>query len=329
MSLTADPAASSPSPAVRAARRRVERAEALDRLRPPDVPGPTPRARTAVGGRGTHVVDRALAYRRYAEGGMSAAAIARRVRKSKSHVSILLRLGAALDGLEPGELAAFRTPAVTWRLVQRLVRGDTRVQSAGERQVAVLALRRALRDTIGGFSSYTVDRRRHRKGRTPGAPALERFDPGAFAADPAGYVAAHVERLVAAHEALARQALRVLDGALAAERLAAVPLSALARLSRPQLAAIAAQGREHLTPAQQRAVDALDAASRLLADLVGVAAAARAGATRPATVPRAPPSSPRARFQTDAGGVARRDGAASDITTDDITADDIADDLAD
>jgi len=150
------------------------------------------------------------------------------------------------------------------------------------RTAAVLALRRALRDTIAGFSSHTVDRRRQRRGRTPGAPALERFDPGAFAANPAAYIAGHLDDLVAAHEATARHALRMLDRALAAERLAAVPLSALARLSRAQLAAIAERGRAHLSADQQRAVDALAAASHALQHLASVAAALRRPPAAPA-----------------------------------------------
>lgn len=277
---TLDAAATSRSPAVRAAHRRA--AQLPPRGTDRDAGGPVvagasdTRRLEAVGSRRTtHVIDRALAYRRYADAGMAAVAIARRVRKSKGHVSILLRLGAALEGMEPGEVAALRTPAVTWRLVQRLVRGDSRVQTAGERTAAVLALRRALRDAIAGFSSQTVDRRKQRKGRTPGAPALERFDPGAFAADPTAYVAGHLDALVAAHEAMARHALRMLDRALAAERLAAVPLSALARLSRAQLAAIAERGRAHLSAEQRRAVDALATATRTLQHLSEVAAALR------------------------------------------------------
>lgn len=245
-------------------------------------------------GRAPHVIDRALEYHDLAERhGLTMAALAKRVRRSKGYVSLHLRLAAAVAGMEPAEQAAMRHPAITWRLVQRVVRGDTRVQTEAERRQAVVALRQKLRDAVGGFSSETVDRRRHRKGRAPGAPLLERFDPRAFATDPAGYVAAHLDALVRVHEAVARQALQALDLALARDRVGGRPLSSIRRLSRADLAAVIDRSRSSLTPEQEAALDALSAGSRVLAGLRPVEAVARAAARSVAEEPRpAVPSAP-------------------------------------
>lgn len=265
---------------------------------------PASRRATPSGGskgslRGTHPIDRALHFRSLAEQhGLTVTALARRVRRSKGYVSLHLRLAAAVAGMEPAEQAAMRHPAVTWRLVQRVVRGDTRVQTEAERRQAVIALRQKLRDAVGGFSSETVDGRRHRKGRAPGAPQLERFDPRAFATDPGGYVAAHLDALVRVHEAVARQALQSLDLALLHGGMATLPLTLLHRLSRAELAAMADRSRTALTAEQQAALDALSEASRVLAELRPIERRARASRALAADDgslrARQPPHSPRA-----------------------------------
>ena len=116
-----------------------------------------------------HVIDLALEYAALAAGGMRAAEIARRRRRSKAHVSILLRLGQVLGGFSAEEVAALRTERITWKLVQRLVRAD----------VPPELLRQRLQLALGGFSSYTVDRRRHRRGRRASTDSLSR-SPDAF-----------------------------------------------------------------------------------------------------------------------------------------------------
>jgi hypothetical protein len=252
--------------------RRVERSAAA--RGEPTGDGPARRANRA-----SHVIDRALVYHDLAaRHGLTTATLAKRVRRSKGYVSLHLRLAAAIVGMEPAEQAAMRHPAITWRLVQRVVRGDTRVQTDAEQRQAIVALRQKLRDAVGGFSSETVDRRRHRKGRAPGAPLLERFDPRAFATDPAQYVAAHLDALVRVHEAVARQALQALDLALARDRVGGLSLTAIRRLSRADLAAVIDRSRVALTPEQEAALDALSAASRILAGLRPVEAIARAAA---------------------------------------------------
>ena len=136
-----------------------------------------------------HVVDLALEYAALAADGMRAAEIARRRRRSKAHVSILLRLGQALTGFSAEEVAALRTERITWKLAQRLVRAD----------VPPELLRQRLRLALGGFSSYTVDRRRLRRGRRAATDSPP-YSPDAFvwhwdaawaARDPVGYVEAY------------------------------------------------------------------------------------------------------------------------------------------
>jgi hypothetical protein len=148
--------------------------------------------------RARHVVDRALDYAALEASGLRASQIAARRRRSKAHVSILLRLGQALQGCAPEELAALRSERITWKLAQRIVRAD----------VPAAVIRERLRLALGGFSGYTVDRRRHRKGRESvagsgtGGRAIDplRVPPGTFvwqwdptwaARDPVGYVEAY------------------------------------------------------------------------------------------------------------------------------------------
>lgn len=156
------------------------------------------RRSTSAAGRSHHVVDRALEYAALHAEGLRAAEIARRRRKSKGHVSILLRLGQAIRSCAPDEVEAFRSPRITWKLVQRLVRTS----------VSEVALRQQLRLALGGFSSHTVDRRRLRRKRgTDGAEMVRRspntfiweLDPGWAARDPVGYAEAYLAFLARLH----------------------------------------------------------------------------------------------------------------------------------
>ena len=167
-------------------------------------------------GRRTHVVDRALDYAALADQGLTVAQIARRRRRSKGYVSILLRLGHVLATLPAGEVAALRSPRITWTIAQRVVRADT---PAAE-------VRAQLRHALGGFSTHNIDRRR-RGLRAPradggattrdhaasgasstGALAGWGFDQVLFASDPAGFVRAHLDRMQAVHDAVLRRAAR-------------------------------------------------------------------------------------------------------------------------
>lgn len=151
------------------------------------------------------MLDRAAEYVRLADQGLSAAQIARRRRKSPAHVSILLRLGRALAGVPEAEWAALRSPRVTWRLVQRLVRTD----------VDPASLRKQLRDAVGGFSTHNRDGRQQRRRRTPeglgqGAGVARGvawgWDAAWFAEDPVGYAAAHLAHLTHVHRIVAKRA---------------------------------------------------------------------------------------------------------------------------
>jgi hypothetical protein len=164
-------------------------------------------------GRRTHIIDRALDYARLAEQGMSAARIARKRRRSEGYVSIALRLGRAIRGMEPGELDALRSPRITWKLAQRIVREDA----------DAVAVRHQLRAALGGFSTHNVDGRKHRKGRRAGR-AGERptgaawgWDPAWFARDPLGFVDAHLRYLSGLQRVVQERAGRSV-GARTAER---------------------------------------------------------------------------------------------------------------
>jgi hypothetical protein len=143
------------------------------------------------------VIDRALDYAALAAQGLTPAAIARRRRRSKGYVSIVLRLGAAIRTLEPLELEVLRSPRVTWKVAQRIVRADADVAT----------VRRKLRDAVAWPPD---DRRKHRKGRSParGAPSSPPTAPGAFAwswdstgasTDPAAVLDAYLAYLTSLH----------------------------------------------------------------------------------------------------------------------------------
>lgn len=170
-------------------------------------PGAAPR----LDGRRVHIVDRALDYAALAAAGLSAARIARKRRRSAGYVSILLRLGQAIQSLEPAELAALRSPRITWKLAQRIVRTDADVGS----------IRHQLRLALGGFSTHNVDRRKHRVGRgTPGAAgsgtgektgrpgAAWGWDESWFTRDPVDFVRHHLAHLTAVHRSVDTRAHR-------------------------------------------------------------------------------------------------------------------------
>lgn len=166
---------------------------------------------------GRHIVDRALDYAALSRGGLTAAQIARRRKRSKGYVSIVLRLGTALQGLDREELAVFRSERITWKLAQRIVRtGTTEAE-----------IQRQLRYALGGFSTHNIDRRKLRKRRVAGpkphserdlepsgtvgqidAPSGEagvfvwRWDAEWAARDPVGYVDAYRAHLASLHRGM-------------------------------------------------------------------------------------------------------------------------------
>jgi hypothetical protein len=232
--------------------------------------GPTP---ARLDGRRAHVLDRAAEYVRLADAGLTVTAIARRRRKSKGHVSILLRLGRALAGVPDDERAALRSPRVTWRLVQGLVRADTDPAS----------LRRQLRAAVGGFSSHTVDRRRATaRGLATAAPppapppgVAWGWDAAWFARDPAGYAEAHRAHLAHLHRVVAERAV----AAVRARQAAAGPGAAVdagqgLRLLQRRLAQLApaGAGAEGPTPAEREALAAFAALGRALGTGTGAGA---------------------------------------------------------
>ena len=204
-------------------------------------------------------MDRALEYAALAADGMRAAEIARRRRRSKAHVSILLRLGHVLQGCTPEELAVVRAPQVTWKLAQRIVRAD----------VPDAAIRERLRLAVGGFSSYTVDRRRNRKGRPGAAGALRQpagtyqwqWDAAWAARDPLGYVEAYRAFLGRMHRDVSA---RLRTGVMAA---GGSPTSAGAPLAGQSLRQLTAAVGQRGAPQPRRAVPAEREALLRLAEL--------------------------------------------------------------
>ena len=116
------------------------------------------------------MVDRALEYAALAAGGMRAVEIARRRRRSKGYVSIMLRLGRALRSASAEEVAALRSDRITWKVAQQIVRAD----------VADAVILHRLRLALGGFSSYTIDRRRQRRRRRAADAASSHPSPDTF-----------------------------------------------------------------------------------------------------------------------------------------------------
>lgn len=218
---------------------------------------------------GRHIVDRALDYAALSRGGLTAAQIARRRKKSKGYVSIVLRLGTAIRGLDREELAVFRSERITWKLAQRIIRGG----------VTDAEIQRQLRYALGGFSTHNIDGRKLRRRRTKQEqkpvkePTRERMreqnpaqtamavagtEPGLFVwrwdsewahRDPAGYVDAYRDHLASLHrdistrfrEAMALRATRTTTRTVSA----AVPMVGQ---SLRQINALIAQQRRASNP---------------------------------------------------------------------------------
>lgn len=173
-------------------------------------------------------------------------------------VSIVLRLGSALRGLDSEELEVFRSERITWKLAQRIVRAD----------VTEAEIQRQLRYALSGFSSHNIDGRKlrkHRRNRVKGqsdtaqAPTGAIAEPGVFvwrwdaewvARDPLGYVDAYRTYLASLH-----RHIRGHFGDAAAVRMArAAPASVpmVGQSLRRITALIAQQQRAHGIQAAQR-----------------------------------------------------------------------------
>jgi hypothetical protein len=236
--------ATRPAAAPPAAERQTGRQTGRDDTDPDDAPAARAGPAARLDGRRAHVVDRAAVYVALADLGLTAAQIARRRRKSKGHVSILLRLGRALRDLPEDERAALRHPRITWRLVQGLVRTD----------VDPASLRRQLRAALGGFSTHNVDRRRGRRSGAAAAPAAAPgvawgWDAAWFARDPVGYAAAHLAHLTHLHRVVEERA----RGAAAARLGAAVDGGQSLRGLQRRLADLTAAARSGTGGAEQDA----------------------------------------------------------------------------
>jgi hypothetical protein len=236
-----------------------------------------------------HVVDRALAVHRLRAEGHTNPEVQRRLGVSKSSVSVLGYLGAALAGMEPDSVAELRTPAVTARAVwalatrarsaERATRRDARAGDDGaareaDRRRAVVALRAALRDHL--VQARLTERggagRRHTAGRratdrSAAARAIG-WTHAAWADDPVAFTDAHLAALAAAHAHVAERAARAValagaEHALAGQ-VAAAGAGSLSRLGGARWRALAAAARGARTPAEDRALAALAVVTRAL-----------------------------------------------------------------
>jgi len=141
--------------------------------------------------RGKHVVDQALDVAHAVHHDTPSLKERRERRKalqprygSKGRISVLEQLGLTLATLPPLEIEVYRSPRITWRLIQRLVRKDT--PSA--------TVIRALRDAI---AVPPRDGRRHRpkRGTPRRSPSLgdSAFDPAAAAENPLAYLSSELD----------------------------------------------------------------------------------------------------------------------------------------
>jgi hypothetical protein len=296
-------------------RRRVGAAGGRARARPaagqvadpagPETASPIPTTAPRLDGRRTHVVDRAADYFALADAGLTVAQIARRRRRSKGYVSILVRFGRLLAALPPAERDAMRSPRITWSLAQRLMRADVDAASA----------RAQLRYALGGFATASLgpsaaSARRPGAARRAGAddpdavgdPAVggpPRLVPRAasprasvawgwdadwFARDPAGYAAAHLEHFTHLHRVIAARA----RAAAATSPDVGQSLRTLGRLLAGQRRSGTSAGAAD--PVTARALAALEIVGHKLAEAAAAIAAlpTQSGAASTGAAPRTP-----------------------------------------
>ena len=221
----------------------------------------TPRGPTA---RPRHIVDRALEYLALARQGWRPRDIARRRRRSKGYVSILLRLASAIDGLAALELEVLRSKRITWKLVQRIVRRDA----------SIPWIREQLRLAVGGFSRHNVDRRKYRGSRAgrrrddARRALLEStgggwvaWDEARAASDPVAYCDWYIGQLLAVHREFGPRLRQALTAPLPNSPFSTVPLVgqslALLMAATTRAAASARRNAGGIPAEQQRALRAL------------------------------------------------------------------------
>lgn len=206
--------------------------------------------------RRAHLIDRAVEWARRMDRGESQTDIRKsipaRSRPSRGYISIVARLGHALKDLPPLEFELYRSPRVTLRLAQEIVRTDA----------TTLAIRQRLRQAITTLP-HPADRKRGRRARSgtrAGAPGgvpgdasgfhtRRTTDPDVFAwqwdvaraeHDPTGYV----EEYVAFLERLHREMTRRTRAAVA--RRAAPPIAIAGQSLASLAASVAAYRRTQL-----------------------------------------------------------------------------------
>ncbi|HEY0950538.1 hypothetical protein [Nocardioides sp.] len=208
-----------------------------------------------------------------------------RSRPSRGYISIVARLGHALKDLPPLEFELYRSPRVTLRLAQAIVRTDA----------GTLAIRQRLRQAITALP-HPADRKRGRRARTgtraaaaggtggvPGdAPGFHRrrtTDPDVFAwrwdvaraeHDTTGYVEEYVAFLERLHREMTRRTRAAVARraappiAIAGQSLASLSASVAAYRQAQLAAGGGALSARALPAADQRALDLLQRLHRAL-----------------------------------------------------------------
>ena len=162
--------------------------------------------------KGHHVIDQALAVAEAIHRGDPTPGELRARRRelrnrygSRGRIHILEQLGQAIRELTPFEIEVYRSPRVTWKLVQRIVRkGATRAE-----------LIQSFRSAI---ALPPIDRRRRRRRPTPpGLSGTYSFDPQAALDDPISYLAAALDAWLSAvgtpfRTAINQQSARAVQG---------------------------------------------------------------------------------------------------------------------
>lgn len=176
-------------------------------------------------------------------------------------MSIVVRLGQALQGLPESEVAAFRSPRITYKVAQKVIKAG----------ITPEAIRKELRRALGGFSSYNVDRRKYRgRGKRPAArvapnPVASWQDATLAVRDPTAFVEGLLDYLRAQHAAAAQ----MLNAALPARNPSPVALvgQSLRAIAASMAAARAGGGTTgNLRPHDRAARERLAAIGRALGE---------------------------------------------------------------
>lgn len=216
-------------------------------------------------------MDIALAYARLQRvHAWSAAEIGRRRGRSKGYVSVVLRVGRALDGLSDGELQLFRTPRLTLLSLQRSLRKG--MDTAAIRRMLLSLAITPVRDRRGARAAPPL--RPRRRASAPAAHVWH-WDESAAAHDPVAYLLAFLDHLRGEERELSARMRHLLSarGATTAQILTTHGMAQLAAAVTPRTGpGAAADDRRTLEALRQ--LDALVTEAAAIGRVLGGAPAA-------------------------------------------------------